>query len=426
MNEFESIVYGWRNINNGKLYIGFHKTKELHDGYVFSSENEELIEAWSYGLLEHFIIWKGSQSECITLENYILKYAKQNLEWDNFYNNSVGGGVGCVRDFSNLTEEMKQSGIDFLNGIDPEEEKVDIYETIDRKLVDEIAKHVRERKYKKVVRNVAEIYNLERNQVRLNFINDDKVDQISDRMSSDPAKARKEIEPIIVCVYPDGNMKIIDGNHTINAAKRAKWNEVDVIYINFSDFNNNQSNVDGFGYEMNHNDKIKTPNSSADCQRAIINLYNTILERDETVDISGQKFKDTVLDALATWWTPKKIVANLKSAITRVKTDEANAKRNFKKWTKQELDKKLKSFHDEDSDRAVIRITSGACYNAGVGAILNKMGGMKTKKGLIMISHNNIDEYDHWEVSEEKMKNALTFLKDSVTIEYTVLDAFVK
>jgi len=422
--KFEAIVYGWRNLVNGKIYIGFHKTSEIHDGYITSSEDDEMNEAWSYGLLQRFIIFKGTVSEAITLENFALKYAKANLEWDNFYNNSVGGGEGCVKDFSNLTDEMKQVAIDFMNGINPPEEKKKTYKTFDRSLVQAISEAVKNGKYKKVDRSVDEIFGLERNQVRLNTIHEDKVEQIADLMRNDPAKSRQNVEPVIVCVYQDGSEKIIDGNHTINASKRAKWKRIDVVYINFSDFLFNHSNVNAFGYQMNHSDKIKTPNSSADCQRAIINIYHDLVDRGENVDISSAMFKNTVMEDLDGWWTPRKIAQNLKSAIVRVRTDEANAKRNFRKWTNKELEAKMKEIQAEDKSRAVIRITSGSCYNAGVGAIMNKMGGMNTNRGMIMISHNNIDEYDHWNSSEQKMLDALTFLRDDVKIEYVVLDAF--
>jgi len=421
---YQAIVYGWRHQVNQKVYIGFHKTSEIHDGYVFSSESEELNEAWCHGLLQRFVIYKGSVSECITLENYALKHAKANLNWDNFYNQSVGGGEGCVRDFTNLSVEAKTVAVAFLNGWNPTEEKVDTFDTFDYGLIAEIANNIKSGKYAKVDSSVSEIFGLERNQVRLNIIHEDKVDQIADLMRADPAKARTNIEPVVVCVYEDGTRKVIDGNHTINAAKRAGWTRIDVVFINFSDFEFNHSNVNAFGYEMNHADKIKTPNSSQDCQRAIINIYYDLIGRGEKVDLNGAKFKDTVMDALQQWWTPKKIASNLESARVRIATDEANAKRNFKVWAKSELKKIVDTVQGPRC--AAISISSSTCYNAGVGAILNKMAGDEVKNGVIVISHNNIKDYDDWAVAERKLKRVIESLKGSgLRIEYTVLDAFV-
>ena len=423
---FDAIVYGWRNLSNEKIYVGFHKTSELHDGYVFSSDSDELNEAWSYGLLQRHIIFRGSVSECITLENYALKYAKANLEWSNFYNQSVGGGEGCVKDFSNLSDHAKTLAEAFLYGVNPPEDKLDCYTTFDYELVSGIARNVKDGKYAKVSNAVNEIFELERNQVRLNIIHEDKVDQIADLMRSNPANARQNIEPVVVCVYSDGTRKVIDGNHTINAAKRAGWSQVDVVFINFSDFEFNHSNVNAFGYEMNHSDQIKTPNSSEDCQRAIINIYHDLLERGEKVDIRSAKFKDTVIQALQQWWTPKKIVSNLERAKVRIATDEAHAKLNFKRWTKPELDKVARGYEKADQDRAVISISSGSCYNSGVGAILNKMAGANTKRGIIVISHNDIGQYDSWKSSEKKLVDVIASLKGSgLSIDYAVLDAFV-
>jgi len=425
--KFDAIVYGWRNLSNEKVYVGFHKTSEVHDGYVFSSENEELNEAWSYGLLQRHIIFRGSPSECITLENYALKFAKNNLDWSNFYNQSVGGGEGCIKDFSNLSEDAKHLAEAFLYGVNPPEEQLDCFQTFDSDLINEIANNIKSGKYLKVESSVNEIFELERNQVRMNIIHEDKVEQIADLMRADPAKARTNIEPVVVCVYDNGTRKVIDGNHTINAAKRAGWSKVDVVFINFSDFEFNHSNVNAFGYEMNHSDKIKTPNSSEDCQRAIINIYHDLVERGEKVDIRSAKFKDTVTQALQQWWTPKKIVSNLDRAKVRIATDEAHAKLNFKRWTKPELDKIAREYEKADFNRAVISISSGTSYNAGVGAILNKMAGANTKRGIIVISHNDIGQYDAWKASEVKLKAVIASLKGSgLSIDYTVLDAFVK
>jgi hypothetical protein len=85
---YDAITYGWRNIENDKMYIGYHKTNEIHDGYVFSSENEEANLAWSYGLLKRSILYRGKQSVAITLENFLLKFVSAHKN-DQFYNQSV-------------------------------------------------------------------------------------------------------------------------------------------------------------------------------------------------------------------------------------------------------------------------------------------------------------------------------------------------
>ena len=174
---------------------------------------------------------------------------------------------------------------------------------------------------------------------------------------------------------------------------------------------------------MNHVDKIKTPNSSQDCQRAIINLYYDLLDKGIKVDLDSAKFKATVLE-MGDWWTPSKLVANLASAKRRIRTSEAEAKRNFRKWTKRELDLFSRKLEEKDPTLAVISISSGSCYNAGVGAILNKMGGLDTWNGTIVISHNDIHEYDSWKTSESKLKKALLRIHPDAKVNYIVLDCF--
>ena len=423
MANHQAILYGWRNQQNGKVYLGYHKTSEVHDGYVFSSTDDELKAAWSHGLLQRHIIYRGGASECITLENFALKQAKASGDWSKFYNKSVGGGVGCVRGFTNLNQKAKAAAEAFLKGIDPAPVKSKTYKTFDTDMVLALAKDVKSGSYARVSCPTDEIFNLERNQVRQNTIHHDKVDQIADLMRSDPAKARKNVEAIVVCVYPDGTRKVIDGNHTTNAAKQAGWTDVEVVFINFSDFEFNHSNVNAFGTEMNHVDQIKSPNSSEDCQHAIINLYNHLIEKGVNVDLDSPKFKDTVLE-MNRWWTPSKLVSNLASAKRRIRTNEAQAKRNFKKWSKPELSRYCRVLEADDPTLAVISVTSGSCYNAGIGGILNKMGGLDTWKGTLVISHNDIHEFDTWKSSEAKLKKALERSHPKANISYIVLDCF--
>ena len=424
---FSAIVYGWRNLENGKMYLGFHKTKDIHDGYINSSEDTELQTAWSYGLMQRHILWRGTVAECITLENYALKYAKSNLDWDRFYNKSVGGGVGIVKDFSNLTDVMKEDVLLFMSGGSPVPPELDIMEIFDLDLVARVAEGVRSGAYPRVAEKTDEIFALPRNQVRMNEIIEEKIEQITDRMREDPASARKNVEPVIICRYEDGSRVIIDGNHTINAAKRAGWTEVDVVYINFSDFDFNQANVGRFGNEMNHEEKIKTPNSSKDCQQAIIDMYMGLVEKGVKVEVESEYFKNSVIKQLSArkWWTKKMISSNHKRAVTRIKQDILNAGRNFKKWKESDIKKLVNWEESNDPNLACISVTSGSLYNAGVGGILNKMAGMGVKRGKIIVTHAHIGHYDKWSVSKKKFENAMKAVRDEYTVEIEVLDCFV-
>ena len=426
MAQFEAFVYGWRNVKNGKMYIGYRGTSDVNDGYRFSSEDEELREAWSLGHLHRSILYRGKQADAITMERKLLKFADARRT-DNFYNKSNGGGAG-IYDYRDISDEMAKVGIDWINGVDPIEE-VDAFDLVDSDLVDDIWQSVKDGNYPLVEEPVSKIETFEQNQVRLIMIDHNHVNSIADHMMHDPVEARKNVSPIIVCVGKDGTNTIIDGNHTSRAVMRAGWTSAPVIYINSSEFLDKQSNIDHFGIIANHNPKIKKPNSPQDCQRAIVNLYTRNLadQDDEKFTLlDSEKFKTTCEEILYPQWTKSQISGNLKSARERIKTDHAQAAMNFQTYSKPELDSLTKSVEDSNPDLAVVTIQSGAVYNSGVGAVMNKMGGMETWKGLIITHHGNVGEYDGWVEGEKKLIKAMERMHPDCDVKYIVLDSFKK
>lgn len=423
---FEAFVYGYRNQENGKMYIGFRKNSDVNDGYIFSSVDMELKKAWGLGNLHRSILFRGDTETAITMERKLLKYADARRN-DNFYNKSNGGGAG-IRDYNTITDEEAKVGIDWINGIDPTEEKPDIFNLVDSDVVDDIWEAVKEGKYDVYETSAEEIASYAQNQVRLIMIDQKHVHDIAERMKHDPVEARKNISPIIVCVSKDGTRTIIDGNHTSRAVAEAGWPSAPVIFINSSEFLDKQSNIDHFGIIANHNPKIKKPNSSQDCQRAIINLYsNNLKEHDENFQLlTSEKFKTTCEEILYPEWTKSQISANLKSAIERIKTDAAHAELNFQTYSKPDLDSIIRQITDKDPEMAVISVTSGSIYNAGLGAILNKTGEMDVWKGVIVTHHAGIGDYERWSESENKLKKAMKRVHPDCKIKYVVLNSFKK
>ena len=422
---FEAFVYGWRNIKNGKMYIGYRGTSDVNDGYKFSSEDEELKEAWSLGHLDRSILFRGTKADAITHERKLLKHADARRT-DQFYNKSNGGGAGMY-DYNDISDESAKVGIDWINGIDPVE-VVDMFDLVDTDLVDDIWQDVLSGKYKIVEEPVSKIETFEQNQVRLIMIDHKHVQSIADHMMHDPAEARKNVSPIIVCVEKDGTCTIIDGNHTSKAVVKARWTSAPVIYINSSEFLNKQSNIDHFGIIANHNPKVKKPNGPQDCQRAIINLYtNNLSDKDEGFTLlDSEKFKTTCETILYPQWTKSQISGNLKSARERIKTNHAEAQLNFQTYSKPELDALVAKYEAKYPNLAVVTVSSGAVYNAGIGAVMNKMGGMDTWEGLIITHHGNIGEYNSWTVSENKLKKAMERLHPNAKVCFGLLDSFDK
>lgn len=417
---YEAITYGWRNTKNGKMYIGYHKTKEVDDGYVFSSEDEEANDAWGYGELRRSIIYRGDQSVAITLENFLLKHFKANKS-DDFYNRSVGGGVGCVKDFSNLTEEIKQIGIDWVNGVEPEFQTAQ--SNVDTDDIKKIAADIKAGLYVIHEReSVKKVFEFPRNQVRMNVHENEHAEAIAEKMRDNPEKARLHVSPVIVMVTEDGEKQIIDGNHTILAAKIAGWKNVPVIYINSSEFYDKQCNIDYFGYLMNHEEKIKKPNTVNDLKRAIINFNET----HEEYEIGTEDFKEAFKQAYGEFWTAKQIASNIESVQTLLATQEEIRKNNFKVYTKNELDAIARGLEDKNKNTAVISISSGSSYNAGLGAVLNKMGGMDTWKGIILISYRNVTEWVNRHEHSDKLNEAMKRVHPNAKIKVEEVIPFVK
>jgi len=420
-SNYEAITYGWRNIENGKMYIGYHKTSDIDDGYIFSSEFEEVKNAWEWGKLRRSILYVGSQSVAITLENFLLKHVNANTN-DLFYNRSVGGGEGCVKDFSNLIEEVKKIGLNWIEGIDPKIKK--IKSKVDKPLMKRIARNIKNQKYKiHEKESVFEISNLSRNQVRLKVHENSHLESILEKMKSDPASARVNVSPVIVIIYSNGKKEIIDGNHTIDAAVAAGWNKIPVIYFNSSEFDDEQSNINYFGYLMNHQEKLKKPNTIDDLKKAIMDFVVTHPE----LDINKEEFKEAFKDAYDEFWSPKEISSNINTTKKLIETNKEILKNNFKVYTDSELKKMVQTYEVEYPNHAVISISSGSCYNSGIGAILNKAGGLNTWDGIMIVSHRNLDEYRRYDVpdgSKYKLEQAMKRMHPNMKCKVVVLSPY--
>ena len=425
-----AIVYCLFNKVTGKLYPGFHKTIEPLDRYITSSKNVELLEAHSRGEVVKFIIYQGDPSICITLENWLLKYAKNNLDFTNmFYNESTGGGVGCVKDFSNLTAEMKDSTLKIMleiyNGEYNPEQEVASVNVHKRTVLDKVLGKIRAGKYLIGDRSVDEVFELPRSQVRFNQLDDNKVTGITECMIDTPITAREVINAVILLVMPDGSLSIIDGNHTIAAAKRAKWVTISVMYISFSEFNNDMANVVGIGLDMNVVKDLSTGLTALDCQQRIIESYLRMKAVLPSLAIESNEFRVNILLELDRWWSIQSIVKNLDVAIKRYDTDQASITHNFYIRTKRELSRAAALMELAHPDKAVVTITSAAAFNSGVGAIINKVcNGYNTimKGGIIIISHANYYDYIRWTTNSLKLDNCIDWIGKDIT--YKVLNPF--
>lgn len=413
---YEAIVYGYVNIENGMRYVGYHKTNEEYDRYVFSSENYPLRKAWSHGLLRKTVIFRGTLADCVTLEHYIL--SKYNAVGSKNWYNQSNGGASKLYSFNLLPERAIKSAEDWYNNNLLNKKNVTLY--ADHDLVEDIVKRVRNGYYEVIDEPVAKIYHLPKNQVRFEEYDHKHFINIRNSMIDDPADARKRVKPIIVCVMKNGDMLILDGNHTIRAAYAAGWTDIPVIYINSSEFNDSQANFDDFGYEMNDRKTHTKGNSKDDCKRAILKLQEIA-----NMDLDDYRFRDICFHNLRQF-SKQTIAGNLNVLVNATAEQELIRKYNFKKWSKGEINVELtKLIEEKYIGYSGISINSGSSYNAGVGAILNKLTLESNNHGLILVSYNDISEWNNRVKDEEHLRLVLKKVHPDLTIEVHYLPAFV-
>ncbi len=442
IGKFDAIVYGWRNIYNGHMYPGYRGTDVDDDGYVSSSTSDQFWHAWEYGQLERCIIWRGTKSECISLEWWMLQWAKEN-DWDRFYNKQAGGGPNM--DMSTVTEEMKEIGLNWMQGTDPASIIQEKFRSANRPLADKLSLRVKgkeivdgvevdvpaERMFVRITAKVSDIIKIKPNQVRhLNLIKD-KLKAITERMRGDTGESRKWVNPVIILVKKDGSMLIIDGNHTINGASAAGWKEIDVIYINFSEFDYSMATVSVFGNVENHVELIKSPNSKEDCRFAIRNLFLEEKKLDPTLtidDMSSIEWIEAIKETFKDLWSASQISANNKLAIRLMKEVMRDELAHFHKWSKVELAAVESDRRKEYGDSVgIIKHNTFAAPWNGVGGLLNLYGNKlkgKMTSGHLILHHLHLDDWDNRVKLIEKIEgsaNAAGF-----PISWEILEAFEK
>lgn len=88
----EAFVYIWRNLTNGKKYVGYHKGT-IDDGYVSSSHSNNFWEDFNNPEMKWVreIISFGSKEECLQMEQLLLENI--DIRSDEWYNNARGAQV---------------------------------------------------------------------------------------------------------------------------------------------------------------------------------------------------------------------------------------------------------------------------------------------------------------------------------------------
>lgn len=88
----EAFVYIWKNLTNGKQYIGYHKGN-IDDGYICSSASKLFWDDFENPTMEwnREIVYIGTSNECLQYEQQLLQEA--DLKDPQWYNNARGANV---------------------------------------------------------------------------------------------------------------------------------------------------------------------------------------------------------------------------------------------------------------------------------------------------------------------------------------------
>lgn len=422
-------VYAWRNVNNGKINIGYKSPNGEEHTYITSLKNTEFWKDYSYGLLKRSILYVGDAKDANvakSVEWFALKYAVATAK-DRLYN----PGNNAAKGEENLIpKSTKQLVIDYIEGktdampLLKKDEDVDFAE----QLSDRIQKG--EFEIHQIPR--VEIEKYSRNQVRTKDKVINHIRNIRTKIMENPTRARELYGPIVVVVKTSGEKMIIDGNSRFAATEGLiGWEVLPVIFINETEFGETdlqrEDNYDLVGlYENRAAEEIKEENSWADLKRNIVNY----LVR-HNLDFSNKYHVDHAREIiyarfLCVCESKQQLNGILKSILNDYEKGQAELK----------YEKNLISYDDSFSARylwnnylskdiaCVMVKASEAKFMKAIGYIQHAMFNDKKEKGAIVFHFSNKSELVTEEKEKwiDKVKKVINYHNLPITVE--VLPAF--
>jgi len=283
-------VYGFRNIENGKMNIGYKSPKTDKLDYISSIYNPEFWEDFHKGKLEKYLLFEGGLHEddlAQTLEWFALSYG---MSWNSnmFYNKS--NNAHCV-DESLPTESQKQLIVSWIEGNNQAAVIPTDRFSHDKDIVITVHNGIKSGRYKVVVDRLDVVYKYDRNQVRSEQLDTSHVRKIKGRLEQNPKEAWETLmkDPVVVVVRRVKNKityMILDGNNRLEAVYKTRLKEIPVVYINETEFGADEktrlANYNLFGLlENKESFVVRKSNSDSDIKRIINNFLV-----DENFDLS--------------------------------------------------------------------------------------------------------------------------------------------
>lgn len=424
-------VYAWRNVNNGKMNIGYKSPNGEEHTYITSLKNMEFWKDYSHGLLKKSILFVGGEKQANiakSVEWFALNYAVKTAK-DRLYNPGNNANKG---DETLIPKSTKQLIVDYIEGrsegIPPlnQDQDADFAESLSNRIKNgEFEIHQIPR---------VEIERYSRNQVRTKDKVIEHIRNIRTKIMENPEKARKIFGPIVVAVKTSNEKMIIDGNSRFAATEGVVgWEILPVIYINESEFGETelqrQDNYDLVGlYENRAPDEIKEENSWNDLKRNIVNYlvrHNIDLAKKYHVDRARQIIYERFLCVCE---SKQQLNGILKSIISDFDKSQAELKyeKNLISYDEKYIEQlKWKNYYSKDIACIVVK-ASEAKFMKAIGYIQHAMFNDKLSKGAIVFHYTSkselvTEETDKW---IEKTKKVIKYHGLPITVE--VLPAFEK
>jgi hypothetical protein len=422
----KAYVYAWRNVNNGKMNIGYKSPNDKEHTYITSLKNTEFWRDYSHGLLKKSILFTSDDSNIAkSVEWFALKYAVATSK-DKLYNPSNNGSKG---DESLIPKQTKQLVIDYIEGRTEAIPPIQKDEDVD--FAEQLSQRIKNGEFEIHRILASEIAKYSRNQVRSKDKDLENIRKIRTAIMEDPASARKIYGPIVVVVKSNGKM-IIDGNSRFEAANGiVGWETLPVVFINESEFGETelqrQDNYDLVGlYENKPSKEIKSSNSWNDLKRNVTNYIHR-----HNFDLSKPSHVDRARQVIYSRFTK---VCDSRQQLNGILVSIIND--NEKKLAELKYEKNLLTYDSAFVERykwekyvskdisCVFIKASEAKFAKAIGYIHNAMYSDKLHKGAIVFYYDSKSELvtEEKEKHIEKLKQIIKFAKLPITVE--VLPAF--
>ncbi len=426
-------VYGFRNIENGMMNIGYKSPKTDKLDYISSISNPQFWEDYHTGKVEQYLLFEGDARDddlAQTLEWFGLEYG---MSWNKskFYNKS--NNAHCVNE-SLMTENQKQLIVEWIEGRSDGIQPSDRF-ALDKNLVKNTKEKIISGFFKIKLVDTKEVEAYDRNQIRVEKYDANHVKKIRSRFMQHAKDAWDWFmsDPIVVVVSRRNNKPyymVLDGNSRLEAVTKI-LKQVPVVYINETEFGAEdkirQNNYDLFGVLANKEAfVVKKSNTDSDIKRTINNFLvregidlSDPLQVDAARELIYERFADVVEDKT-------KLNGIFRSILHDFATQQNALKYQSNLITYDEnflTSYKIKKY-DLKGVASIHATVSKAEHATALAYCLRRMKNMDKKKGAIVLYYKNKNELATEE--QEKwipdMQETINFLNLDIVID--VLPAF--